>query len=78
MVKSLPAVQELCSIPRSERSPGEGNGNTFQNSCLENSIGRRAWWATVHEITNSNSQVFMLIRNSEYTETETLQWVLIF
>ena len=30
----------------SERSPGEGNGNTLQYSCLENSMDRGAWWAT--------------------------------
>ena len=30
-------------IPGSERSPGEGNGNPFQHSCLENSMDRRAW-----------------------------------
>ena len=35
------------SIPRLERSPGEGNGNPLQDSCLENSINRGAWWATV-------------------------------
>ena len=35
-------------IPGSRRSPGEGNGNPFQYSCLENSMHRGAWWATVH------------------------------
>ena len=35
------------SIPRSGRSPGEGNGNPLQYSCLENSMGRGAWRATV-------------------------------
>ena len=34
-------------------SPGEGNGNPLQYSCLENPMDRGAWWATVHEITNS-------------------------
>ena len=32
--------------PGSERSPGEGNGNPFQYSSLENPMDRRAWWAT--------------------------------
>ena len=41
------------SIPRSERSPGEGNGNPFQYSCLENSMDRGAWQATVHMIAKS-------------------------
>ena len=36
------------SIPRSGRSPGEGNGNPLQYSCLENSMDGGAWWATVH------------------------------
>ena len=36
------------SIPRLGRSPGEGNGNPFQYSCLENPMDRGAWWATVH------------------------------
>ena len=35
------------SIPGSEKSPGEGNGNPFQYSSLENSMDRGAWWATV-------------------------------
>ena len=33
--------------------PGEGNGNPLQCSCLENSMDRRAWWATVHGVTKS-------------------------
>ena len=35
------------SIPGSRRSPGEGNGNPLQYSCLENSMDRGAWWTTV-------------------------------
>ena len=35
-------------IPGSGRSPGEGNGNPLQYSCLENPMDRGAWWATVH------------------------------
>ena len=41
---------DLGSIPRSGRSPGEGNGNTLQYSCLENPIDRGAWKATVHGV----------------------------
>ena len=33
------------------RSPGEGNGNPLQYSCLENPMDRVAWWATVHGVT---------------------------
>ena len=36
------------SIPELKRSPGEGNGNPLQYSCLENLMDRGAWWATVH------------------------------
>ena len=36
------------SMPGSGRSPGEGNGNPLQCSCLENHMERGAWWATVH------------------------------
>ena len=37
-------------IPGSGRSPGEGNGNPLQYSCLGNAIDRGAWWATVHRV----------------------------
>ena len=43
------------SIPDWGRSPGEGNGNPFQYSCLENSMNRGAWWATVHGVTKSQT-----------------------
>ena len=42
---------DLGSIPGSGRSPGEGNGNPFHYSCLENPMDRRAWQATVHGVT---------------------------
>ena len=38
------------SIPGSGRSPGEGNGNPLQHSCLENPMDGGAWWATVHGV----------------------------
>ena len=41
------------SIPGSGRSPGEGNGNPLQYSCLENPMNRGAWQATVHGVTRS-------------------------
>ena len=40
-------------IPELGRSPGEGNGNPFQYSCLENSMDRGAWWAMVHRVAKS-------------------------
>ena len=44
-------------IPVLERSPGEGNGYPLQYSCLENSMDRGAWRATVHGVTNSQTQM---------------------
>ena len=41
------------SIPELERSAGEGNGNLLQYSCLENSMDRGTWWATVHGASKS-------------------------
>ena len=45
----------VSSVPRSGRSSGAGNGNPLQYSCLENSIDRRAWWDTVHGVTESRT-----------------------
>ena len=45
------------SIPRLGRSPGEGNGNPLQYSCLENSMDGGAWWATVHGVAKSWTQL---------------------
>ena len=51
VVKNLPAsigdARDTGSIPESGRSPGVGNGNPLQYSCLENSLDRGAWQATV-------------------------------
>ena len=57
MVKNLSAdagnTRDVGSIPGLGRSPGEGNGNPLQYSCLENHMDRGAWWATVHGVTKS-------------------------
>ena len=45
------------STPGSGRSPGEGNGNPLQYSCLENSKDSGAWWATVHGDPKSRTQL---------------------
>ena len=47
------ATGDTGSIPGLGRSPGEGNGNSFQYSCLENLMDTGAWWATVHGIAKS-------------------------
>ena len=47
-VKNLPAMQETWVRSLGQEDPGEGNGNPFQYSCLENPTGREAWQATGH------------------------------
>ena len=46
---------DLGSILQTRRSPGEGNGNPLQYSCLGNSVDRGAWWSTVHGVTESHT-----------------------
>ena len=48
-------IGDMGSIPGSGRSPGGGNGNPVQYSSLENSMGRGAWWATIHGVTKSQT-----------------------
>ena len=51
VVKNPPAnAGDAGLVPGSERSPGEGNGNSLQYSCLGNPMCRRAWQATVHGV----------------------------
>ena len=63
VVKNLPAnagdTRDLGSIPGSGRSPGIGNGNRLQYSCLGNSMDRGALWAIVNGITKSQMQLSM-------------------
>ena len=52
VVRNLPAnARDAGLIPGSGRSPGGGNGNPVQYSCLENLMGRGAWWAIVCGVT---------------------------
>ena len=61
VVKNPPAsagdAGDLGSIPGSGRSPGEGNGNPLQYSCLKNPMDRGAWGATVHGVAKSRTQL---------------------
>ena len=51
MVKNPPSnAGDMGSIPESRRFPGEGNENPLQYSCLENSMDREAWQATVYGV----------------------------
>ena len=71
MVKNLPArvggTRDTVLIPESGRSPGVGNGNPLQYSCLENSMDRGAWWATVHGAAKSQTGLS--------TDTHTHGWL---
>ena len=48
-------VGDLYSIPGSGRSPGKGHGNPLPYSCLENSMDKGTWQATVHGVTESDT-----------------------
>ena len=57
-IKNPPAnagnTRDTGSIPGSGSYPGQGNGNPLQCSCLENSMDRGAWWATVHGVAKNH------------------------
>ena len=63
VVKNLPAnagaedVRDIGLNPGSGRVPGEGNGSPLQYSCLRNAMDRGAWWARVHGVTKSQTQL---------------------
>ena len=67
--ESARSVGALGSIPGSGRSPGQGNGNPLQYSCLENSMDRGVWWAIVHGVAKSQVMTERLTN----THTDTLQ-----
>ena len=48
-------LRDVNLISELQRSPGEGNGNPLQYSCLENSMDRGGWWAIVHGVTKSKT-----------------------
>ena len=50
-------AEDLGLTPGLGRSPGEGNGNLLQYSCLENSMDGEAWWATVHGVAKSQTRL---------------------
>ena len=63
---------DTCSIPGWGRSPGGGNSNPLQYSCLENSMDRGSWWATVHGVPKNQTQ----LSNYTHTHTHTQSWVI--
>ena len=50
-------MQETCVRSLGQEDPGEGNGNPFQYSCLENPMDKGAWWTTVHGVAKSQTQL---------------------
>ena len=76
-VKNLPAVQEIqadtSSVLGLGRSPGGGNGNPLQYSCLENPMDRGAWWATVHRVTLSRTSLKQLSMAAAGAAAKSLQ-----
>ena len=50
-------LRDVGSIPGSGRSPGEGDGNILQYAGLKNPMDRGAWWAMVHMVTKSQTQM---------------------
>ena len=58
-------------IPGSGQSPGGRNGNPLQNSCLENPMDRRAWWATVHGVAEKGTCLSMRAHTHTCTHTHT-------
>ena len=61
-------AEDLGLIPGSGRSPGEGNGNPLQYSCLENPMDGGAWWATVHGVAKSWTRL------SDFTSLHPIQY----
>ena len=64
---------EVGSVPGWGRSPGGQHGNPLQYSCLKNPRGRGAWWAIVHRVTKSRTQLKQLSTN-----THTYSWLTMF
>ena len=64
VVKNPPAkagdVLDTGLMPGSGRPPGGGYGNPLQYSCLENPMERETWWAIVHRVTKSQTQLKQL------------------
>ena len=76
VVQNLPAntgdISDVGSILGSRRSPGGGNGNPLQDSCLENSMDRGTWQARVQGVTKSGRQLKQLSLQTFKEPKETL------
>ena len=68
---------DLSSIPGSGRSPGGGHGTPLQYSCLENSMDRGAWRATVYRVTKSRTQLKQFSTHSTHTLARSLEIIIL-
>ena len=72
VVKNPPAnaddPRDMGSVPKSGGSPGEGHGNPLQYSCLENSMDRRAWRATVHGV--AKNRIWLSAHAHTHTQSQ--------
>ena len=74
MVKNPPAntgdIRDLGLAPRWGRSPGEGNGNPLQHSCLDNPMDGGAWRAPVHRVAKSRTRMstYIVVTNTRYQQ----------
>ena len=72
VVKNPPEnAGDMDLIPVLGRFTGEGDGNPLQYSCLENSMDRKAWWATVHRVAKSWTLLSVHARACAHTHTHT-------
>ena len=75
VIKNPPAnardIRDTGSIPGSGSSPGEGQGNSLQYPCLENSMDSGSWQATVHGVTKSQTRLSTHV----HTHTHTGEWI---
>ena len=75
VVKNLPAnardVRDAGLIPGWERCPGVGNGNPLHYSCLENSMSRGVWWATVQGAAKRHMTEHTHVLTHTHTHTNT-------
>ena len=70
VAKNPPAnAGDMGLIPGSGRSPGRGHGNPVQYSCLENPMDRGDWWATVHSVAKSLTQLKQLSMHIRKADT---------
>ena len=65
-------AKDTLLVPGSVRSPGVGNGNPFQYSCLENPMDKGAWWAIVHGVEKSGTQLSTHIHMYPFSLSEVL------